>query len=341
MRLLRSHWGLFILVAVVAPLAVAFGAGHGIASVGDDSVSYLTLALHYSGQAGPLLEPWVSRQAHFAPLFPLALAAAGGASDLAVAHSVVAGFAILAMAGVYLYGKQLSGREAGGILLAALFMLLPTAWIGMKGILTEPLYLALTLFALWVFARYLEDGDAGLGHWFAFGLLMAAACLTRTAGVALVAAYAAHAGLRALDARAAGPRVHLLVPMAVTAALVAAWLALRPEAPIDGYRQTAGAMLGAWLADPGRMLAVAGASLLDGWINSFLAQGDLPRVPRVALALLGLLGIAGSILRAMRNDIIKIYGKLDRGPVPKSVRMRATLIGRFNYYDPRLPMVIR
>jgi hypothetical protein len=44
---------------------------------------------------------------------------------------------------------------------------------------------------------------------------------------------------------------------------------------------------------------------------------------------------------ARHNDIIKIYGKLDRGPVPKSVRMRATLIGRFNYYDPRLPMVIR
>ncbi len=42
-----------------------------------------------------------------------------------------------------------------------------------------------------------------------------------------------------------------------------------------------------------------------------------------------------------RNDIIKIYGKLDRGPVPKSVRMRATMVGRFNFYDPRVPLVIR
>ena len=42
-----------------------------------------------------------------------------------------------------------------------------------------------------------------------------------------------------------------------------------------------------------------------------------------------------------RNDIIKMFGKLDRGPVPKSVRMRATLVGRFNFYDPRVPMVIR
>jgi hypothetical protein len=45
--------------------------------------------------------------------------------------------------------------------------------------------------------------------------------------------------------------------------------------------------------------------------------------------------------RDANNVITKMYGKLDRGPVPKSVRMRATLIGRFNFYDPRLPMVIR
>jgi hypothetical protein len=41
------------------------------------------------------------------------------------------------------------------------------------------------------------------------------------------------------------------------------------------------------------------------------------------------------------GEINVIYGKLDRGNVPKSVRMRAVLIGRFNYYDPRLPMVMR
>ncbi len=32
---------------------------------------------------------------------------------------------------------------------------------------------------------------------------------------------------------------------------------------------------------------------------------------------------------------------LDRGPVPRSVRLRAQLIARFNYYDPRVPAVMR
>lgn len=32
---------------------------------------------------------------------------------------------------------------------------------------------------------------------------------------------------------------------------------------------------------------------------------------------------------------------LDRGPVPKSVRMRAVLVARFNFYDPRIPAMLR
>ena len=33
--------------------------------------------------------------------------------------------------------------------------------------------------------------------------------------------------------------------------------------------------------------------------------------------------------------------QLDRGQVPRSVRLHATTVARFNYYDPRLPMTIR
>ena len=41
------------------------------------------------------------------------------------------------------------------------------------------------------------------------------------------------------------------------------------------------------------------------------------------------------------GEIIKIYGKLDRGTVPASVRMRAMIVARFNFYDPRLPVMLR
>ena len=34
-------------------------------------------------------------------------------------------------------------------------------------------------------------------------------------------------------------------------------------------------------------------------------------------------------------------GKLDRGPIPTSVRLRATLVSRYNFYDPRLTLKIK
>jgi hypothetical protein len=32
---------------------------------------------------------------------------------------------------------------------------------------------------------------------------------------------------------------------------------------------------------------------------------------------------------------------LDRGPVPRSVRLRAQLVARFNFYDPRVQAILR
>ncbi|HEX3134500.1 MAG TPA: hypothetical protein VHX44_13060, partial [Planctomycetota bacterium] len=49
-----------------------------------------------------------------------------------------------------------------------------------------------------------------------------------------------------------------------------------------------------------------------------------------------------------RTVLLGIYGAdrnrnyvLDRGPVPKSVRMRATQVARLTFYDPRLPITLR
>jgi hypothetical protein len=49
-----------------------------------------------------------------------------------------------------------------------------------------------------------------------------------------------------------------------------------------------------------------------------------------------------------RTVLLGIYGAdrnrnyvLDRGPVPKSVRMRASQVARFTFYDPRLPITLR
>jgi hypothetical protein len=41
------------------------------------------------------------------------------------------------------------------------------------------------------------------------------------------------------------------------------------------------------------------------------------------------------------GKINSVMGKLDRGPLPRSTRLRAVTVARFNYYDPRLPLSVR
>ncbi|HET7731381.1 MAG TPA: hypothetical protein VFK48_15235 [Usitatibacter sp.] len=302
MSLLRSHWGFFLLAAVAVPLIGAFCWHDGIATIGDDSVSYLVLARHFAGEAGPLLEPWVARHAHFGPLFPLALAVMGGGSDLLMAHMVVAAFAIAALAAIYAHGREVSGRMAGGVLLAALFLLAPTAWTSIKGILSEAMFLALSLFALHFHATRLREPDAPPGEWVSFGVLLAGAYLTRTAGVALVLAYAAHAAVRLARTRGAHAG-RLAIPVAMTLAAAAAWILLRPSAPVDGYRHTAGAVLGSWTAHPALMLFSGARFLLGGWMNGFVAEGDVSIPVRAILVAAGALAVAGALLRAARNHL--------------------------------------
>lgn len=49
----------------------------------------------------------------------------------------------------------------------------------------------------------------------------------------------------------------------------------------------------------------------------------------------------GTRVDQVGTSVTRMYGKLDRGPVPKSVRMRAVVVARFNFYDPRIPLVTR
>jgi hypothetical protein len=85
----RRHWAVAALLACVAALLVAFAWQPGLASIGDDSASYVVLAQAIAG-SNPAVAPWVGFHTHFPPLFPLLLVLTGGAWDLRLAHAAVA-----------------------------------------------------------------------------------------------------------------------------------------------------------------------------------------------------------------------------------------------------------
>jgi hypothetical protein len=303
MRALARHWGLGLLLAVAAPLVVAFTRQDGIASFGDYSVSYLVLARWMDGTAGPAVTPWVPFHSHFAPLFPLSLALTGAAHDLARAHLVVAVFAIVAIASIYRFALQATGRRDAALAVAAVFVATPSAWLSVKGILSEPLYLAVSMEALRLQARR-EAGPARAADYFMIGAALGLAYLTRTAAVALLAAYGAHALVRWHREREA--RAWLALVPAIAMAL--AWIALRPGV-VGGYAGTAGGVVQAWTSHFDVLARQAPALLFGGWASSFTGvssfAGDEP-VPlgvRFALSLVAMAAIAGAAMRVRANRL--------------------------------------
>jgi hypothetical protein len=299
----RGALSAVLLLAIAAPLVVHFVWQPGIATLGDDSVSYLLLARWLAGDAGPLLAPWVSFQANFPPLFPLALAAAGGASNLIAAHLVVGGFALAGLVLVERYGTLRFGHAAAGFVLAAAFLALPTAWVSAKGILSEPMYLCVSLTALLFHARRIAAGSPRPRDWLVFGLLLAAAWLTRAASITLAAAFVAWAAQDAF-LRRARPAAWAALPLACVAAAAVAWLLVRPEPAMDAYRLTIGEVARAWSVAPGELAPLALSYFFGGWVASFTADPDVGFLARSVFAAFGVLGLAGAVraARAGRLD---------------------------------------
>ncbi len=297
---LRRHAGLALLLVAAAPALAAFAWQRSIATVGDDSVSYLLLARHIAPGTPEIVERWVGLRSNFPPLFPLVLAMTGGAYDLLTAHLVVAAFAVLGLAATYACALPRLQSRAGALAVTALFLLTPNAWVSMKGILSEPMYLFVSIAALAWYARRLEGRPGSPGAWLAFGVLLACAFLTRAAAMALVAGYCAHAAVRALGERSRGAW-RLALPLVPVAVLVGLWVAWRPAAGEDAYRATARQMAALWMADPLATLRLAAGRFLDAWVACFLAQSDVGTTARALFGALGAVALAGT-LRAVRAN---------------------------------------
>jgi hypothetical protein len=292
-------------VLLAAPALVAFAWQHGIATLRDDSVSYLVLARHFAPGPAAVSEPWVAHFAHFPPLFPWVLAMSGAAYRLLVAHLLVAACAIAALALLQRHAARELGSASLGVLVGALFLATPAAWIAVKPILPETMYLLLVLAALEYHAARACDEGASRVRAALLGALLAAACLTRLAGVSLVTAHAVHAALLWRERRARPAA--LVLPLAVVACAVAAWIVLRPAVRVDDYERVGASMAAAWIAQPLTTMRIALESFIDGWVALFMLEPAVSRAVRVLLVALLLLGLAGAVRRAAANRLAAWY----------------------------------
>ena len=297
--------------AVVALLTLGFACACAVfvsqptlATFADDSVSYLVMAQVFSPYraASQAVAAAFAGVAFYPPLFPAVLALAGAAHDIAWAHVLTALILAMWIPVAYLLGVRWLEDRRTAALAVLCAVLLPAMWVNAKGILSEPLFGLLLLGTLCVLAADREgDGlPAGARLWM-LAALMAAMMLTRTAALAMIAAYALWALTR--RERPFAARAYAVLPAAAAIAATLAWLLVRPAAD-DTYARIVQDHGSALLATSNPLAAV-GASLLrqansvaEAWVGSlmlFWVEGR-PVRPLIAAAL-GCLALAGIALR--------------------------------------------
>jgi 4-amino-4-deoxy-L-arabinose transferase-like glycosyltransferase len=302
--LLRVHRAFLLLLAVFVPLAIHFAWHLDIATLGDDSVSYLALASYYSGHVSdPLLARWTWWSAHFPPLFPLLLAATGAWRDLLVAHLLVALCSVAGFILTYRLALLVLEEADAALGVAFLFAITPSAWVNTLGIMSDPLYLATTVGALAVYESRLTRPGSRDADWLLFGLLVALGCLTRLVGMALVVALVANELATALRRRKR-PRVReLAIALWPTAVLVGGWMWLRPTAGFDQYHDIVQLNLRGWIHSFGEVAPFALGAVRDAWIASFTIDSSVSPAMRIVFAGVGALAVAGAAMSAWRGRI--------------------------------------
>jgi hypothetical protein len=263
---------------------------------GDDAV-YLLMADYFSpfSQRAPAITELVMRHSQFPPFFPMVLGLAGADSaHLALAFRITVGCLLAAMLLYFHWANRLLENATLALLLMIGFGLAPITIAQSFGILSENLYLLLTLAALVCAAQ------ARGGAWLtAAAVAIGLACATRTVGLAL---WLAFAGWLLLQRKREG------IWLAGLAALPAVlWFAWKWH---QGYY---GSYVGTFLEFLGQQSALEAVwarwssvpfELGRGWLASF----DHRISPAlVGGLLLGALCLAGLVQRVLSRSLDGFY----------------------------------
>jgi 4-amino-4-deoxy-L-arabinose transferase-like glycosyltransferase len=198
----RLTLGLLAAVVVVEGILVA-GAFNPAPHAGGDNAGYVSLAhaLLTTGSYTEAFDPAGLPHTKYPPLFPALLAAliALGARTWVALKSTAAVATVTAVALTYLWAARRVGPWSA-LAVALLFGASSAVVYYSHWVLSDPVFVALTMAALWALDRELagnaasgeaegSDGDARAGRWLAVGVVAAGlAYFTRSAGLPLVVA---------------------------------------------------------------------------------------------------------------------------------------------------------
>lgn len=265
---------------------------------GDNAV-YALMADYFSpfSDRPNAITELVMRHSNFPPLYPMALGLSGAnSSHIAFAHAITVGFLLLAMATFFYWTRRVLDSTALAGWLVIGFGLLPVTIFQSLELLSENLYLLLSLIALLTLAK--SRGD---DRWVYVGALaIGLACITRSVGVTLLVAYLIHARGRERHRR--------WMPILISVLPLLLWTAWKF---MQGYR---GNYVSAFLNVLTNrsifeylqfQLHALSREILGGWISSFDYHASIATL--IAGSMLGVVCLAGLVYRAVHRHFDAIY----------------------------------
>lgn len=265
---------------------------------GGDNAFYLLIAQYFSPWETPSgVAAYFFSHNLYPPLYPLVIALFGGGENLLAAHVITITLLLLAFIALYQWLNILGVEKAGAALITLLFALLPGTYIHALSILSENLFLLLTLICLASLSRFEADGRAG---WLGLVVVsLAAATLTRSAGIALLAAFMlyllVHRPIRGWPILALASMTPLIL-----------WNVFNPsESP--GYL---GSLISKYETDPFftffNHLKIESVLIASGWVSNFTASPI--GIPVMAFA--GLFVLMGMVQRVREGKLDGYYAAI-------------------------------
>ena len=273
-----------IVLTAYALVAIRFVFHDGLASFASDSGNYLLMARYLSPwQEAPEAVRALWDQQYFPPLFPLLLGVSGLAYNFAAAHLFTLFFLFASIPLLHRYWLQLVPNPRAAFFLTLLFLTSPGTWLNIMGILSENLYLLLSL-ALLTSGFPLQKQS--LATCVMSGLLLGALMLTRSIGIAMFGAWICHALMLHWQGKIS--RLQLVLPLLIAGALHLLNQIWQPQPAAGFYLQQ---------IDPGAVITQL-LSFSDIWHTAWqFYWTDALLLPRILVSLLGLMSLAGLILR--------------------------------------------
>ena len=189
-RFRRTAPWLVPVALVVGHLLLAWLSASPTIHTGGDNAAYMSLARSLAAD-GAYVEEWhpgAPPHSKYPPLYPalMALMILMGAKAWGTFKAASVLFTGLAVAACYLWVRKARGPRAA-VAVTTLFAVAPAVLFSAQWILSDPLFLFLTLACLWL----LTPGRDAPIHWLLLGAVAAmAAYFTRSAGLPLVVAVA-------------------------------------------------------------------------------------------------------------------------------------------------------